>query len=77
MNKKMTVLAAFAVVLCAGTCLARPHGGHGGFHHAPPIHHHGGYRHHSGWGRGGSHFWPGFVGGVVGGVLYDAVVGPT
>ena len=44
-------------------------------HHrpAPIMHHH----HHSGWGRGGRHFWPGFVGGVVGGVLTDAIIGPT
>ncbi len=37
------------------------------------MHHH----HHSGWGRGGRYFWPGFVGGVVGGVLTDAIIGPT
>ncbi len=34
-------------------------------------HHHGGF-----WGRGGRNFWPGFVGGVVGGVLYDTFVPP-
>ena len=39
----------------------------------PPMHHH---HHHSGWGHGGRHFWPGFVGGVVGGVLTDAIIGP-
>ena len=38
------------------------------------MHHH---HHHSFWGRGGRHFWPGFVGGVVGGVLYDTVVTPA
>lgn len=25
------------------------------------------------WGRGGRNFWPGFVGGVVGGLVYDAI----
>lgn len=38
------------------------------FHHPPAYHHH-----HSHWGRGGRNFWPGFVGGVVGGLVYDAV----
>jgi len=47
-------------------------------HSAPPpapAHHHHRHHHHdrSFWGRGGSNFWPGFVGGVVGGVLVDAV----
>ena len=65
--KKIMILAVASVV-CAGTCLARPHGGHGGGHH----HHHGG-----GWGRGGRNFWPGFVGGIVGGALYDAVATPA
>ena len=42
------------------------------FHRPPPRHHH-----HSTWGRGGRNFWPGFVGGVVGGMLYDGFAGPT
>ena len=84
MNKKMILV--FGAILAAGTLMARPgpgFGGHrGGFggprpmmHHrpAPMMHHH----HHSGWGRGGRYFWPGFVGGVVGGVLTDAIIGPT
>lgn len=87
MNKKL--LLAFGAILAAGTLMARPgfggprggFGHHGGFsrpapmmHHrpAPMVHHH----HHSSWGRGGRHFWPGFVGGVVGGVLTDAIIGP-
>ena len=66
-----------------------PHGGFGGprgpmMHHMgprmpmhrpmppPPMHHH-----YSGWGRGGRHFWPGFVGGVVGGVIADALIAPA
>ena len=78
----MCVVAAFARPGFGG-----PHGGFGGprgfhgghrpapmMHHrpAPMMHHH----HHSGWGHGGRHFWPGFVGGVVGGVLTDAIIGP-
>jgi len=41
----------------------------------PPMYHH--HHHYSTWGRGGSHFWPGFVGGVVGGVIADAIVAPA
>ena len=63
------MILAVASVVCAGTCLARPHGGPGRGHY----HHH----HHGGWGRGGRNFWPGFVGGIVGGALYDAVVSPA
>ena len=81
MTKGKTVVVAFAAVMCAGACLARPcgPGRHGGWHRPPPIHHgwHGGYRHHGGyWGRGGCHFWPGFVGGVVGGVVGTALTRP-
>ena len=83
MTKKLTIMVALA--MCAVAAFARPgfggpHGGFGGprggfgmrpapmMHHRPaPIHH------HSGWGRGGSHFWPGFVGGVVGGVLTSSI----
>ena len=89
MNKKL--ILTFGAILAAGTLMARPgfggprggFGHHGGFsrgpapmmHHRPaPMPHH--YHHHSGWGHGGRHFWPGFVGGVVGGVLTDAIIGP-
>ena len=41
-----------------------------GFRPPPPVFRH---HHHSFWGRGGRHFWPGFVGGVVGGLVYDAI----
>ena len=70
-----------------------PRGGFGGPRGPMPMmHHHMGprmpmhrpppppmYRHHhySSWGRGGSHFWPGFVGGVVGGVIADARIAPA
>ena len=85
MTKKLTIMVAIA--MCAVAAFARPgfggpHGGfggpRGGFHggyRPAPIMHHGGYHHHhySTWGRGGSHFWPGFVGGVVGGVLTSSI----
>ena len=80
MTKKLTIMVAIA--MCAVAAFARPGfgGPRGGFHggHRPaPIMHHGGYHHHhhySTWGRGGSHFWPGFVGGVVGGVVANSVI---
>ena len=90
MNKK--VILVFGAILAAGTLMARPgfggprggfggpRGGfHGGFRPAPVMHHRPApppMHHHGGWGRGGCHFWPGFVGGVVGGVLTDAIIGP-
>lgn len=84
MNKAMKMMTVLGAVLCAGVCMARPHGGpHGGpgrghgpvmrvggfGHRPPPVHHH--HHSHSVWGRGGRNFWPGFVGGVVGGLVYD------
>ena len=82
MNKAVKMTMVLGAVLCASVCMARPHGGpgprrghgpvmRGGFgHRPPPMHHH---HHHSSWGRGGRNFWPGFVGGVVGGLVYDVV----
>ena len=80
--KKMMI--AFAAALCVGVCMARPgpggfrcgpRGFHGGFRGGPGFHHGPRFGHHHGgfWGPGGRHFWPGFIGGVVGGVLYDTV----
>ena len=47
-----------------------------GFHRPPPPRpfrrHHGGV-----WGPGGRNFWPGFVGGVIGGVVTRAIVDPA
>ena len=60
MNKKV-IIAAFAVVAVSMGAFAGPHHG---------------YHHHGGWGRGGAHFWPGFVGGVIGGAVVEAIVGP-
>ena len=72
MNKKLVIAGMAAFTLAFGAA-ARPHHGPGFCHRGPVFHHH----HHGGfWGRGGRHFWPGFVGGVVGGALYDAVAYP-
>lgn len=84
MNKKLILAvgaAALSVVAFAG-----PHGGPGGrgprpgprpgmMHHGPRpgIHPPPPPRHHSGWGRGGREFWPGFVGGVVGGLAVGTI----
>ncbi len=38
-------------------------------HH--PHHHH--HHHHSGWGHGGSYFWPSFTGAFVGSAVATAV----
>ena len=89
--KKITTIAMLAAMAVATTAFAgRGPSRHGGRRGAPPRHaiivrtvpsgghhyrHHN--RHHSFWGRGGRNFWPGFVGGVVGGVVYDTVTTPT
>ncbi len=70
MNKKF--IMALVVSLIATITFARPGpGGFGGGHHGGPGMGHFGGGHHGGsfWGRGGRNFWPGFVGGVVGGAL--------
>lgn len=70
-------------VLAATTCIAAPYHSHAS-HRAPVVHrgppprpapmpHH---HHHSFLGRGGSHFWPGFVGGLAGSLLAPAIVPP-
>ena len=73
MNKKLIALLGVAA-LATGAFAGPHHGfGHGHAFHHPPIHHH----HHSAWGHGGSRFWPGFVGGVVGGLAYSAFSDPV
>ncbi len=82
MNKR-TIIALCVAVAAAGA-FAKPHGAPPRGPRPvqmrrrlpPPVHHH---RHHSHsvWGHGGSRFWPGFIGGVVGGTLVEAVSRPN
>ena len=74
MNKKLIIMLGVATMMVGG---AFAHGWHGGPRHCwgprPVYHHHyhGGY-----WGRGGCHFWPGFVGGVIGGAITSTIIAP-
>ena len=74
MNKKLMITLCAVTVMAGG---AFAHGWHGGPRHCwgprPVYHHHyhGGY-----WGRGGCHFWPGFVGGVIGGAITSTIIAP-
>ena len=74
MNKKLIITLCAATLMAGG---AFAHGWHGGPRHCwgprPVYHHHyhGGY-----WGRGGCHFWPGFVGGVIGGAITSTIIAP-
>ena len=65
------ILVMVGVMTIAAGAFAFPH--RGGFYHRAPIHH---YHHGGFWGRGGRNFWPGFVGGVVGGVLTETILAP-
>ena len=78
MIKKIVVIVAMCI--CA-SAFARSHGGgHHGSHrggYRPMTYHSGGYHHHHhsshhgwSWGHAGRNFWPGFVGGIVGGAVY-------
>jgi len=84
MKTKTVIIAAVAAVMCAGSALARPHGGPGGHRGGPPprMHqsgHFGGRgfappppRYHGGHHHhhsGWGHGGRGFVGGVVGGLV--------
>jgi len=86
MKKVIVMFGVAAVAVCAfagpggprscGPCgpgPCRPCGP--GWHPGPaPCH----YRPcHDYWGRGGRNFWPGFVGGVIGGAIASSVVTPT
>ncbi len=75
MNKKMIMAAVLVAVMSVGSAFAAPKpppGGRPGGHRPPAVKpHNPPPRHNSGsfWGKGGRNFWPGFVGGVVGGAL--------
>jgi len=62
---KKLVIALAAVTMSLG---AFAHGWHG----CHPHYYHGGW-----WGRGGCNFWPGFVGGVVGGMIGTSLTRPN
>ena len=83
MKKMLILVGAIAASFCV---MAGPHGGPGGGgprgggprvggpgmgHHPAP-----GGGHHDGWGKGGRNFWPGFVGGIVGGAISHAMTPP-
>ena len=66
-NNIKKVLVMGCVAICAMVGVAAPrHGGPFRHRHAP-IHHYS----HSFWGRGGRNFWPGVIGGVVGGAIIN------
>ena len=72
--KELVIALALVAVSTGAFARGWHHGGchhRGGWHRGYYHHHHGGY-----WGPGGRYFWPGFVGGVVGGALYNAVTRP-
>lgn len=80
MNKKF-VIAGISVLTLAFGAYARPHYGGRCRTSCRPVvvnhYHGGGYRHCGGWGRGGRNFWPGFVGGVVGSIVHNAITTPA
>ena len=76
MNKKLIIMLGVAMVMVGGAFAYPHHGWHGGprhcwgpqphyYHH----HYHGGY-----WGPSGRYFWPGFVGGVIGGAVASTII---
>ena len=69
MNKIVKAL----VIVFAGTTLVSGSAYAHGWNHGPHHYHgcHGGW-----WGRGGCHFWPGFVGGAVGAAIGTALTRP-
>ena len=76
MNKKLIIMLGVATVMAGGAFAYPHHGWHCGPHHGwgprPHYYHHhyhGGY-----WGPGGRYFWPGFVGGVIGGAVASTII---
>lgn len=74
MKKLMIALALVGgtMVASAWPCGPHPCGPHP-WGPGPGPHHY--YR--GGWGPGGCNFWPGFVGGLAGGIIANAVAQPT
>lgn len=66
------IIVALALAVSATGAFAWPHHHHGWHHRPHYYHHHGGF-----WGRGGCHFWPGFVGGVLGGAVASSLATPS
>ena len=69
MKKLLTILfIAFASIAFAHgpAPMHRPHYAY----HAPVVHYHR-HHNHSFWGRGGSNFWPGFIGGIIGSTIVN------
>ena len=66
---KLKVLALVGATVLSAGVFARPYGGWRPGPVPMHVHHHGSY-----WGRGGRHFWPGFVGGVVGGAIIGSAL---
>jgi hypothetical protein len=62
--KKLTIIVLVTMAALTGCA----HWHHHGFRGCHPHYYHGGF-----WGHGGRHFWPGFIGGVVGGAVVSAI----
>ena len=77
MNKKIIIAIGLATLMVGG---AFARGWHCGprHHYAPrPVFHHHHHHCHGGyWGPGGRYFWPGFVGGVIGGAVASTIIEP-
>ena len=71
MNRKLIVMLGVAALMVGGAFAHGPYRGgwRGGPHHGwhpRPVHHH-----HC---HGGRYFWPGFVGGVIGGAITSTII---
>ena len=77
MNKKLVIMLGMATVMAGGAFAYPHHGWHCRPHHGwgprPHYYHH--HHYHGGyWGPGGRYFWPGFVGGVIGGAVASTII---
>ena len=74
MNKKLIIMFGVVTVMAGG---AFAHGWYGRHcHHWGPRPHYYHHHHYHGgcWGSGGRCFWPGFVGGVIGGAVASTII---